>query len=152
MRCRKACPTIATAAPMRAPAVSWKSPFAIIPVTDIWFQASETTTVTMMIAGGSLKPDSPSRVVRTFDLRGRRRRIANTAAASVDETIAAIRIPVRRSTPSTSIAMDEATATDTSTPTVPSSPAREATGLNSAQRVVNPPSNSSSPTSSAEML
>ena len=47
---------------------------------------------------------------------------------------------------------DEATATDTSTPTVPSSPAREATGLNSAQRVVNPPSNSSSPTSSAEML
>ena len=137
---------------MSAPATSWKIPFAIIPVTDIWFQASETTTVTMMMAGGSLNPDSPSRVVRTFDFRGRRRRIANTAAASVDETIAAIRMPVRRSTPNTSIAMDDATATDTSTPTVPSSPARAATGLNSDQRVVKPPSNSSSATSRAEML
>src|SRR5680860_955058 len=62
------------------------------------FQASLATTVTRMITGGSLNPDSASRVARTRGLIGSRRMIEKVAAASVDPTTAPSRSAVRTST------------------------------------------------------
>jgi hypothetical protein len=101
---------------------------------------SETTSVTRMITGGSLNPDSASSVARVR-ARSRSLRItANTAAASVEDTTAPSSMAVRASTSSTSQASAEVTVTLIATPTVARTPANPSTGRITGSRVVRPPS------------
>ena len=66
--------------------------------------------------------------------------MANTTAASVEDTVAASRMAVRTSKPNRRTPKVAATATEIMTPAVARRPERTATGRRSAQRVVNPPS------------
>ena len=71
-----------------------------MPTTPVRSHASEVTTVTRMITGGSLKPDSASTVARSRPRIGSWRSTEKTAAASVDEATAPSTIAVRTSTSS----------------------------------------------------
>jgi hypothetical protein len=101
---------------------------------------SETTSVTRMITGGSLSPDSASSVARMRGRSGSLRITANTAAASVEDTTAPSSTAVRASTSSNNHASAEVTETLIATPTVARTPANPITGPSTGSRVVSPPS------------
>ncbi len=95
---------------------------------------------TKITAGASLKPDSASSRPATRRGRGRTRRTENTAAASVEETMAPNNSAACQLTPSTRCTPTAVTTMLTITPTVASVAAGARTLRISLNRVVKPPS------------
>ena len=96
--------------------------------------------MTRMTTGASLKPDSISSVAVSRAGSPSTRRVENTAAASVDETIAPSSTPVRQLVSSSTTAAPAVTATLTATPSVDSTMASGTAGRTAVHRVVRPPS------------
>ncbi|ELS57655.1 putative Sodium/hydrogen exchanger [Streptomyces viridochromogenes Tue57] len=97
-------------------------------------------TITRMVAGASLKPDSASSRPVTFCGSRSERRTAKTAAASVEAMIAPSSSAGCHSMPGSQCTPAAVTTTDTATPTVASTPAGARGCLVSLHRVVRPPS------------
>src|SRR5699024_1256138 len=99
--------------------------------------------VTNRIAKGSLAPDSNSSVAwtRSFNLTPPLRNSENTAAASVEPTIAASNKPKRQSTSSSHVTNTPSIMTVASTPQVASVMAGFKPTRNDLTEVRNPPSN-----------
>src|SRR6185437_1534326 len=128
----------ATASPITAPA---SSSYVINATTSTGDPVGPLDSMmTRMITGASLIPDSISSVAVSRAGSPSTRRVENTAAASVEETIEPSRTPVRQLVSSSTTAAPAVTATLTATPSVDSTTESGTAGRTAVHRVVRPPS------------
>ncbi len=136
-------PSQPTASPIAAPAASSSSAVPASIHHDWAAEGSalrDASAVTRMTTGASLKPDSASSIPVIRWGSGTRRRTEKTAAASVEDRMAATSRAVFQSSRRTNRAASATTPTDTSTPTVESTAAGATERRMPDHRVLRPPS------------